>query len=328
MTTSGVVSFSVNQQQIITDAMMNCGALGVGETITDDDYQLCSRRLNMLVKQWQGRQDFSPGLKMWSRKNGNLFLSATTGTYSLGPNGTGWATNFTQQSTTVAAANGATSVTLASAAGISSGDNIGVVLDSLALNWTTVNGAPAGNVVTLTTGLAGTAASGNVVYTYPVASQARRPLAIVTAVLRDQNNNDVPIYTMTLQDYQALPTKTQVLAPTDPTSYYYQADLVNGTLKTDAPAAADCNKRIHFVYLSPPEDFVASTDTPDYPQEWYLALVDGLAVNIAPAFSLPVTQDMKDSFASSLAIAQQSNAETTTLYFQKDQNDFTSWGNF
>ena len=327
MTTSGTVSFSINRDQIITDAMLDCGALGVGEGISDDDLQFCARRLNMLVKQWQGKQDFAPGLKMWSRKRGNLFLSATTGQYSLGPAGTGWATSFTQLTTTVAAAAGASTITVSSASGLSSGDNIGIVLDSLAIQWTTINGAPVGNVVTLTAVLSGSAASGNTVYTYPTSSQARRPLQIVTALLRDQFQNDVALYMLDLQSYESLPTKAQgSSSPQDPTSIYYEPQLTNGILYTDAPSAADCNKYIHMVYLSPIEDFNAATDTPDYPQEWYLALVTGLAVNIAPAFQLPVTNDMKQNFATALAIAQQTTPETTSMFFQKGEIDYAPWG--
>lgn len=328
MTTSNSVDFSVQRDQIIADAMYDCGALGVGEAINDNDLQFCARRLNMLVKQWQGKQDFAPGLKMWSRKRGNLFLSASTGQYSLGPSGTGWATSFTQLTTTVAAVAGASTITVSSATGLSSGDNIGIVLNSLAIQWTTINGAPAGNVVTLTATLTGAVASGNVVYTYPTTSQARRPLEIVTVSIRDQDKNDVPIYKMTVQEYEALPTKVQTASPTDITGVYYEAQLTNGILYTDAPAAADCRKYLHIVYLSPIEDFDAATDTPDYPQEWYLALVAGLAVNIAPAFQLPVTQDMKASFISALTIAQQSNPETTALFFQKGEDGYAAWGNF
>lgn len=328
MTTSNSVDFSVTRDQIIQDAMFDCGALGVGESVNDNDLQFCARRLNMLVKQWQGKQDFAPGLKMWSRKRANLSLSASTGQYTLGPSGTGWGSAFTQISTTAAAASGASSIIVSSISGLSSGDNIGIVLASLAIQWTTINGAPAGSTVTLAATLTGAVASGATVYSYPTTSQGRRPLNIVTASLRDQLQNDVPLYFMTLQEYEALPTKVQTASPTEVTSIYYEPQLTNGILYTNAPAAADCNKYIHIVYLSPVEDFDAATDTPDYPQEWFLALVSGLSVNIAPAFQLPVTQDMKDNFKTALAIAQQSNAETSALFFQKGESDYAAWGNF
>ena len=322
MTTSGVVTFSVSRDNIIEDALSDAGVLGVGESVADSDLQFCARRLNMLVKQWQGKQDFAPGLKMFARKRADLFLSYSTGQYSLGPGATGWASSFTQTSLTATAASGAGTLTVASITGISNTDNIAVVRDDGTLQWTTVSGSPSGSTITLAATLGGQASNGAVVYSYPTANQARRPLEILTAVLRDSSNNDVPLTRLTLEDYEALPTKAQTTSPTDPTGYYYEAQLTNGQLYTDAPAAQDTSKHIHIVYLGSPEDFVAATDTPDYPQEWYLALVTGLAINIAPAYEMPVTQDMKDNFARALAIAQRSVPEVSSMYFQCGDDDY------
>jgi hypothetical protein len=327
MTTSGIVTFSIQRDTIVQDALFDAGVLGVGESLADTDLQFCSRRLNMLVKQWQGKQDFAPGLKMFARKRADLFLSSTTGQYTLGPGGTGWASSFTQISLTAGAAQGAGTITVSSIVGLSSGDNIGVVLNNGVLQWTTINGAPSGSTVTLTATLTGAAASGDVVYSYPLASQARRPLEILTAVLRDSNNNDVPMSIFTLQDYESLPTKVQTTNPADPMTLYYEAQLTNGILYTDAPAALDTSKHIHMVYLGTPEDFNAATDTPDFPQEWYLALVTGLAINVAPAYEMPITQDMKDNFARALRIAQEANPETSSMFFQCKQDDYAPWGN-
>ncbi len=328
MTTSGTVTFSVNRDQIINDACFDAGVLGVGENLSDDDLQFCVRRLNMMVKQWQGTQDFAPGLKMWSRKRGNLFLSGTTGQYNLGPGGSGWASSFTSTTLSAAAAAGASTITVASASSIATGDNIGIVLTSGTIQWTTVNGAPVGTTVTLTAVLTGAAASGNSVYNYATTLQGRQPLQILTAVLRDSQSNDTPLVVYNLQDYENLPSKTNTQNTADPTAIYYEFQLTNGVLYTDSPAAADVTKYIHTVYLSPIEDFNASTDTPDYPQQWYLPLVTGLAVNIAPAFQLPVTQDLKDNFARSLAIAQHTPVDTSSVFFQKGNDDYARWGNW
>jgi hypothetical protein len=308
--------------------MYECGALGIGETMSDDDLQLCAFRLNLIVKQYMGTIDLAPGLKVWSRKDGNLFLSNSTGTYSLGPSGTGWATSFTQTTLGASASAGASTITVSSASNIANGDNIGIELTSGALQWTTVNGAPVGTTVTLTAVLSGSATSGGQVYNYATSLQARRPLQILTAVLRDSNSNDTPLWLYNLQDYEVLPSKTNTQNTGDPTTIFYQANLTNGTLKTDVAAAADTTKYIHMVYLSPIEDFNSATDTPDYPQEWYRPLVKILAVEIAPAFSLPVTQDMMNAKNEALAFAGRSNPETSTMFFQPKDDDFTRWGQY
>lgn len=308
--------------------MFDAGILGVGESLSDSDLQFCARRLNMLVKQWQGKQDFAPGLKMFARKRADLFLSSTTGQYTLGPGGTGWASSFTQTSLTATAASGASTLTVASISGISNTDNIAIVRDDGVLQWTTVSGSPSGSTITLAATLGGQASNGAVVYSYSVANQARRPLEILTAVLRDSQNNDVPLFKMNLEEYESLPTKAQTTSPTEPTAYYYEAQLTNGVLYTDAPAADDTSKHIHIVYLSPPEDFNSATDTPDYPQEWYLALVTGLAINIAPAYEMPVTPQMNQNFAVALKMAQEANPATSALFFQCKEDDYAPWSNW
>lgn len=326
MTTSGTVIFSVSRDDICKQAMIDCGALGVGETMSDDDLQLCAFRLNMVAKQYMGTIDTTPGVKMWSRKAGNLFLSTTTGAYSLGPSGTGWASSFTQTTLSASSSSGSSTISVASASSIASGDNIGIVLTSGVLQWTTVNGAPVGTTVTLTAVLSGNATSGTQVYNYATSLQARRPLSIVTAVLRDVNNNDTPLMFMNLQDYDSLPSKKNTQNSGDPTAIYYQPNLGNGTLVTDVAAAADTTKFIHTVYLSPIEDFNSATDTPDYPQEWYRPLVKILAVEIAPAFSLPVTQDMVNAKAEALVFAGRNNPEVSSLFFQPKNDDYSQWG--
>jgi hypothetical protein len=180
--------------------------------------------------------------------------------------------------------------------------------------------------VTLTAVLTASATSGAGVYNYATSLQARRPLQIITAVLRDSNSNDVPLWFYNLQDYETLPSKANPQNTGDPTTLYYQAVLTNGILRTDVAAAADTTKYIHMVYLSPIEDFNSATDTPDYPQEWYRPLVKSLAVEIAPAFSLPVTQDMLQAKAEAMAIAGRSNPETSSMFFMPKNDDYMPWG--
>lgn len=82
-----------------------------------------------------------------------------------GPSGIFRVTARVDTTLSAGAASSAGSVTVTSATGIASGDVIGVLLDTGLTHWTTVNGAPAGNVVTLTAVLPGAAASGRAVVT-------------------------------------------------------------------------------------------------------------------------------------------------------------------
>jgi len=319
MTTSGIVSFSVNRDQIIKQAMLNNGALGEGETPTAQETVDCAFLLNLIVKQWSGQTDYSKGLKMFSRKRADLFLYTTQGQYSLGPSGDKWANSFTNTTTTAAAALGASAIVVTSVTGIVSGYNAGVVMTNGNMFWTTVLSV-VGSTVNLNATLSASVAIGALVYVYSTTLQARRPLEIVTAVLRDQFNNDVPLTFQNVQEYEALPSKANATTQGDPSIIYYEAQLTNGQLYLDV-FPQDVTKHIHVVYLSPPEDFNAATDTPDYSQEWYLALVWELAIQSAPMFNVPITQGMSQMASRSLTIAQAANPETSAQFFAAYNDD-------
>jgi hypothetical protein len=314
MTTSGVFSFTVNRDQVIRDAMLNIGKLDEVETPSAQDITDCNLKLNMLIKQWMGGSDFAPSLKVYKRKWGYLFLNNSTNKYTVGPNGTGWTNTFVRPLTTVTAAAGAGSITVASATGIVTGYYIGIELASGALFWTTVT-TVVGLVVSLTATLPSQSASGSQVYCYQTAAQ--QPLNIETAVLRDNNNEDTPLrFLRTVQDYANLPSKTDLLNMSDPTAIYYEFQLTNSFLYTDCAAAQDVTKYIVVSFMEPVQDMVNPADNFDYAQECFLAISWGLSKQIAPMYNMPWTQNMEANYNSAVAIAGHKDAEVTTLYFQ------------
>lgn len=314
MTTSGVYSFTVNRDQVIRDAMLNIGKLDEVETPSAQDITDCNLKLNMLIKQWMGRTDFAPGLKVYKRKWGYLFLSNSTNKYTVGPNGTGWTNSFVRPLTTVTAAAGAGSITVDSATGIATNYHIGIQLDSGALQWTTVSGV-VGLVVSLNAVLTGQSSSGSQVYCYQTAAQ--QPLNIETAVLRDQYNEDTPLrFLRTVQDYANLPSKTDLQNISDPTAIYYEFQLTDSFLYTDCAAALDVRKYIVISFMEPVQDMVNPTDTFDYAQECFLALSWGLSKQIAPMYGMPWTPNMESNYQAAVAIAGHKDAEVTTMFFQ------------
>lgn len=314
MATSGTYSFSVTRDDIIREAMLNIGKLGEAETPTAQEVTDCSRKLNMLVKQWQGKQDFAPGLKMWTRRHGDLFLSNSTGQYNLGPSGDNWTTQSYQQQTTATANSAATSISVPNT-NITVGDYVGIELDSGALYWTTVSTKVSTTGITIPSpGLTSIASSGAYVFNYT--TKAQRPLEIEAVVLRDTNFQDIPIRIMTLQDYSFLPTKQSSTYTSDPTAIYYESQLTNGVLYVDVGGAGDVTKRLRIDYLESIQDFNAATDTPQFPQQWYAPLCWGLTQLIAPMFNVPFTEDMKGNFRDSLMMAREPDSEKTSLYFQ------------
>src|SRR6267378_5404388 len=319
MTTSGTYTFSVNRDQILRLAMMNIGKLDEIETPTAQETTDCSLYLNLLVKQWQGKADFAPGLKTWTRRHGHLFLSGITGQYTLGPAGIGWTTSYTHTTLTAAAAGGQANAVVTSVAGLTVGDNFGVTLDSGTIFWGIIQSINTGTkTVTLTSNFPSQAGVAQDVFDYT--TTATQPVVIETVFLRDIFNSDTPIRIMTLEEYDFLPSKTNPQFISDPTAIYYEFQLTNGVLYTDCAAANDVSKHLGITYMEAIQDFNNPNDTPEYPQEWFLALVWGLAEMIAPMFNAPWTQNMAKNAATSLAIAQKKEPARSVMYFQPGED--------
>ena len=64
MATSGSFDFVVNRDDLIEEALQQCGKLGDHESPTSDQLTSCSRTLNMLIKAWNAE-----GLKLWANKD-------------------------------------------------------------------------------------------------------------------------------------------------------------------------------------------------------------------------------------------------------------------
>lgn len=319
MTTSGSYSFSVTRDDIIRQAMLNIGKLDPYESPDAQQTQDISIALNMMVKQWMGKADFAPGLKMWTRKHGHAFLQNNTGRYVLGPSSTtGWTNDYVYPTLATPAAASATTLVLSSISGMAVGNYIGVELDSGNLFWTTVATLPS-TTITINTGLPSSAAAGNQVFAF--ATIAQQPLLIETASLRDIYSTDTPVKVMTVQSYDFLPNKADTTNLQDPTAVYYENQLGFGYLYTDAGAAQDVTKHLALTYMEPVQDFTTAQDTPYFPQEWYLPLCWGLAKLICPMFNRPWTQLMQDNFNSAMVMAKQKDAERSDLYFQPGAED-------
>lgn len=336
MATSGSYSFVVSQSDIIYEALLNNATLGEGEVPTSQEYSDSARKLNMIIKQWMGRFDFAPGLKMWTRTRADLFLGYYLHNYRLGPTGDNWAggvtggtwsQNYNSTTTTAVSIQGATSLTVDSITNINANDYIGVVTTGSAndLFWTTVVGTPSSPTVNLAAPLNFQANSGAQIFNYT--TKAQRPLMIETALLRDIYANDTPLDVLTLQDYELLPTKTSDTYQADPTSFYYESQIgtppsipatAYGTFRIQCGGAQDVTKHIHAVFLSPVQDINNPGDNPALPQQWYMPLCWELAKQTAPMFDAIWTPEMEQNRMYAIAMAKEADAETTSFYFQRD----------
>lgn len=278
MASSGSYNFAVTRDDIIKQAY---GEIGLYDPESDSGIDAAlltdaATKLNMLVKTWGKRY----GLHLL--QDVVLFLNPSQQSYLLGDASTDahWCTidDYNRVELTADAAAGAGTITVDDDDTIASADKIGVVLDDGTIDWTTVNGAPAANVVTLTATLDGAATSGNVVYTYT--SRVVRPLRIVrdSVYRRDVDNSDVEVELVSKTDYDLLTGKS-----TDGKiiKVAYQPLLTSGRLWVWQPhdLATDT---LRFTIERPVQDFDSTSDNPDLPVEASWALVLNLAVMLAP----------------------------------------------
>lgn len=311
MSTSGSVDFSVTRNDLLEDALREIGAVGRGMAPTGDQMQYAARRLNMIVKQWQGQADFAPGLKVWTRKRGVIFLEKDKASYQLG---TDQATvSYNETTCKVAAVATGTTIDVNAASPIADGNYIVIVMDDGNVHTTTVNGTPAGDTVTLTDQLTAAVSVGNKIWSYTAKMQ--RPEAILAMYRRNSSGEDTPITPMTLADYERLGDKD---ASGTPSRYYFEQERSDGTVYFDM-AVEDVTDVIHITFLRPIEDFDAADDEPDYPQRWYRALLLQTAVDIAPYFGKPVSQDTRANLIEAIAVAQNDNPETSDIFFERDR---------
>lgn len=288
---SGSYDFTLTRDNIIDLAHQHIGltAEGVGSSaaqITDG-----AKLLNMIVK-----LRAADGMPLWALKRGAIL--PFTGASSINTN-SHVVTTYRNTTTSAAAVSGATTIVVTSATGISASDQIGVE-QSGAMQWTTVSGAPAGTTVTLATALTAAVASGANVYVYTASTdRVQRPLRVLEAdILTISGSTSYPIDIVGRQDYFYLGSRTTASIPNQ--VYYDPALGTNVADPTTAttwygtlyvyPRFTDGKKLIEFTYHRPFQDFDATGDDPDFPQEFYLPVMLELAALLGPKAGVPIEE--------------------------------------
>ena len=289
MSTSGSSNFNATRDEIIKAAYRKIGVIRATQTpnaqlITDGAFAL-----NAVVKHLQGR-----GIHVWTNTEATLFPQPGQVQYAVSSaSGSDHVTSsFVSTAIASAASSGASTITVDSDTGISNGDYIGVVVDDGSVHWTTVNGAPASDVITLTDALDDSAAVDQKVYAYT--TKIVRPLKIVSARWVDDDTlfESPTIEMMANLDYRRLPNKTQAGSVTQ---MFYDPQLTTGQAYLwHVPSVFE--GYVNFTLHRPIEDFDAAGDNPDLPQEWIRTLIWLTAQEMALEFDVP---------AQKLALVQQ-----------------------
>lgn len=276
MTTSASVDFSVTRDNLINLAHQHIGAIGEGESASTNQTTEAALLLNMIVK-----ARHADGMPLWALKRG--FILPLTEVSSMSLTSSHAVTSYVTTTLTANSVATDTTLTVTSITGISNAHVIGIELDDGTVDWTTVNGAPSGTTVTITTGVTTLASSGNRIYTYATTNRVTRPLKILQAnILTPADDIGQPIRLITREEYFALTNRT---LDSGPNAIFYDPQLTG--VMYFWPRFYGGDEIIEFTFHRPFEDFDATGDTPDFPQHWYMALMVELAWVLGPKFGVP-----------------------------------------
>lgn len=310
MATSGSVDFSVTRNELIETAMKTAGVIGEGETPNATQLSEVAILLNMIVK-----ARMSDGMPLWALKTGYILPVTGTSQVLLGAGGGHATASYVSTTTSAAASSGASTITVTSATGIANGYYIGIEQSDSTMHWTTVSGAPSGTTVTLTAVTTASVASGATVYCYQ--TKLQRPLRIIDAYcLYTTSSARNPITVIAKDDYWRLGNLTSTGTPVQ---IYYDPQLDNGIFYV-YPRFTGGENVIQITFHRPFEDFDAANDTPDFPQEWYLAIMAELAYwcGIKYGVGLEERAALKNVHQETLAQALSNGSEQSSLRFVPD----------
>jgi hypothetical protein len=292
LSTSGAYVYSPTFIDIASATLRLTQTINEEETATGAQLNNTLAAANAMIKGWQ-----VSGIHLWCEEECILFPQKGQTLYSLGSSSTDYATLYQSLSQTYLSATalaGASSVTVANVAGFVSGQFIGIQLDSGVNFWTTINGAPAGNVVTLTAPLPSQASSSTTQVCWSYATPLVRPLRCYTMrryIYASGIEN--PMIMLSRTDYQNLPNKqtpgtiTQAFFDPQTGQGAYQAPLAQVNLW---PSPVDYTSGFRFTAQRPLQDLANLANLPDLPVEWTAAIKWNLAQEVMGELGTPTDQ--------------------------------------
>jgi hypothetical protein len=328
MATSGSYDYSVTAAQIITAAAENLGILTGGGTVDTDDSASMLQRLNFIAKQWQGKADMAPGIKVHTRQRITLFLAKGQQRYTVGPATTDARCTAQYGRTTISAAEAAAQTIISITSNtdtttypgttvtMTSGDFVGIVLTDGTVHWTTISGTPA-STMTITAQLPSPASAGNFVYWFT--ARAQRFPVLEYAVLRTFDTStfgkasDMPL--TVFRDVQSYESQSDKTGAGDPGALLVEPMRINTAITLDSQPS-DVNKVVNLSVLYPAEDYDATTDDIAFPQEAFAALEWELTLRCTPMFGVTWTPEMQKNYEQAMAIYRELNYENSVLLFQ------------
>jgi hypothetical protein len=266
MATSGEYDLSLTLSDVSERAYAALQIGQDGETLSGSFYNMARDFINLMIKGWENQ-----GIRLWTMKEGTLFLQVGQSVYPFGDASTHLANDYYTTETTAAAAIGASVLLVDDTTGFVNGQPIGVVNEDNDLEWFTISSFVANTSVTLSGTLDVAVEDGAVVYTY---ANTFVPVLRVLDVRRKQlTDYEIPMNFVSREEYMSLPNKDQ---PGTAIQAYYSRQIPYGTMYVwNAPSSAV--PVIRFTYERKTQIMVDADDTFDLPEEWLEAIIWNLA---------------------------------------------------
>lgn len=143
------------------------------------------------------------------------------------------------------------------------------------------------------------------------------PVKLLQA-FRTETNAKIPLELMAREDFNILPTTSTG----SPIKVNYQPNINYGTLSFWPSPTSSNTATITLVYQRPYQYFTASTETMDFPEEWYNALIYTLAVLLAPEWGVPLPdrQALKSEAKDYIEMAQMVGQEDASFFIQPERD--------
>ena len=225
------------------------------------------------------------GADIFLRTESILFLQPDIQSYALT---TDEITDEIKAETTLSAdeASGQTVLSITSTTGMTNADRIGVKLDDNTIHWSTVT-VDSSTQGTIATGLASAASSSNKVYAYTTKSD--KPNKIQFAFRRDINDFDTEVTLVGEKEYRRQSNKKSDGPPVE-VWFNPQGNQATAKLWVWPDNGGKNWDKLVLIGQVYPDDFDASSNTPDFPKEWGLALIWGLTAEIGPGYGLTIRE--------------------------------------
>ncbi len=292
MARSGSYNFALDRDTIVKRAMQLVNLININQTARGADHAYAVDIFQSMIKMWQAE-----GIQLWNRKQATLFPIYQDNQYSISHTGDHCANTYVDTTISANEALGQTILSVTSSTGMTAADAIGIELDDNTRQWTTIVSVNSATNITVTAPLTAAAAAGNTIISY-ISKIADRPLRILDARSIDLNNSkaSVPMEIVGYDQYFNIPMKT---SDGRPNNFFYDKLLDAGVLYL-YPRPNNVNELVEFTYHESIEDVDSPTDSMDFPTEWTLPLIYGLATELCIAFGkfeqLPIIKGMADEY--------------------------------